>query len=555
MDHESTEEFGMNRIVCHLAIAAVLVAWPSEASLHPSCCAQEQTTESRVVSVAMFKNGLALIEREARPGGPGSFRITDIPEPIHGTLWFVGAPNVSARIAVRDVKVEPRYGEVDLQRDLHGRNVTVFLRDTPTPISGVVRKYNEGEPESPSVIVSVYGSVSPNAGAPKYLVLDTSVGESYIDRSLIAHLSVKGTTKTITRRKPVLVLNVPEGDRAGEPVRIRYLTMGISWAPSYLVDLVDDKRLELRQKAIVRNELGPLQNAELKLISGFPNVRFRHVTSPFSPTTSWAQFFSQINNRAQQQSVFLGNVISQQMAMPISRRGALPIDLGAATGGVGVDLHYQSIGSHSLGRNESMAIPVASGFAEYKRIIEWLVPDTRNAQGRHISQHERNQNPEKYQVDPWDALQFRNPLSIPMTTGPATIMRNGRFHGQTVSYWVSRGEKTTLRVTKALSIRTLAAENEKQGKRELIYIGGNDYQRVNVEGQLVISNHRNEVVEIMIRRQFSGELVKADNQPEQTLREEGVYSVNRRNELTWVLKLQPGQQRELKYEYTVLVDR
>jgi hypothetical protein len=142
-----------------------------------------------------------------------------------------------------------------------------------------------------------------------------------------------------------------------------------------------------------------------------------------------------------------------------------------------------------------------------------------------------------------------------MTTGPATIMRDGRFNGQTVSYWVSRGEQTTLRVTKSLSIRTLASENEKQGNRDLVYIGGNDFQQVGVEGRLLISNHRNEVVEIMVRRQFSGKLVKADDKPDVSLREEGVYSVNRRYELTWTLILQPGEQRELNYEYTVLVDR
>ncbi|MFP6675885.1 MAG: hypothetical protein VB878_12460 [Pirellulaceae bacterium] len=545
----------MNRVVWHLSVAALLVVWSCESLLHSPCYAQEQAIESRVISVAMFKNGLALVEREATPDASGEFRISDIPKPIHGTLWFIGAADVTARIAVRDVEVEPRYGEVDLQRDLVGRNVTVVLRDMPAPIIGIVRKYAESGEATPVVNYPTFGPTVGNATATKYLVLETSSGESYIDRSLIAHLSVKGTTKTITRRRPVLLLNVPEGENADKPVRIRYLTMGLSWSPSYLVDLVDDNRLTLRQKAIVRNELGPLVDAELKLISGFPNVRFQHVTSPFSPTTSWAEFFAQINNRAAVQSVFLRNSISQQLAMPVSRRVALPVDLGAAPGGSGVDLHYESIGRHSLGKNESLSVPVATGSADYKRIVEWIVPDTRNAYGRHISQHERNQDPEKYQVDPWDALQFRNPLTIPMTTGPATIMRDGRFNGQTVSYWVSRGEQTALRVTKSLSIRTLASENEKQGNRDLVYIGGNDFQQVGVEGRLLISNHRNEVVEIMVRRQFSGKLVKADDKPDVTLREEGVYSVNRRYELTWTLILQPGEQRELNYDYTVLVDR
>ena len=57
----------------------------------------------------------------------------------------------------------------------------------------------------------------------------------------------------------------------------------------------------------------------------------------------------------------------------------------------------------------------------------------------------------------------------------------------------------------------------------------------------------------MIRRRFSGELVDAEATPKSSLREEGVYSVNRRNELIWTLSLKPGEERKLKYHYTVLV--
>ena len=144
---------------------------------------------------------------------------------------------------------------------------------------------------------------------------------------------------------------------------------------------------------------------------------------------------------------------------------------------------------------------------------------------------------------------------MPMTTGPAMIMSGNRFSGQTASYWVNRGEETTLPVTKSLSIRAVASENEKQGKREVVYIGGNDFQRISVEGTLIIGNHRDEQVDIVIRRRFSGDLVRADRNPNLVLREEGVYSANRRNELTWNLKLDPGQRQELSYEYNVLVDR
>ena len=68
-----------------------------------------------------------------------------------------------------------------------------------------------------------------------------------------------------------------------------------------------------------------------------------------------------------------------------------------------------------------------------------------------------------------------------------------------------------------------------------------------------MSNHRKETIPLVIRRRFSGELVSADADPKRQLREEGVYSVNKRQELVWNFALKGGEEKKLKYTYTVLV--
>ena len=167
-------------------------------------------------------------------------------------------------------------------------------------------------------------------------------------------------------------------------------------------------------------------------------------------------------------------------------------------------------------------------------------------------------DPDGQQDAPWDALRFKNPLSFPMTTGPAMVVANGRFNGQRMATWVNAGEETTLRVTKALSVRTRAVEQEQQGKngedpRQIVWIGGRRFQKTTVQGELMVSNHRQETINLVIRRRFSGELVSADATPKVTLREEGVYSVNKRNELLWTMPLKGGEEKKLSYKYTVLV--
>ena len=125
-----------------------------------------------------------------------------------------------------------------------------------------------------------------------------------------------------------------------------------------------------------------------------------------------------------------------------------------------------------------------------------------------------------------------------------------------MSYWVNSGEETVLHVEKALSVRTRATENESQKDgscRELVWIGGRQYRKSTVEGEVAVSNNRKETISMVVRRRFSGELVQAEGAPKTSLLTEGVYSINKRNEMVWSLPLKGGEEVKLKYSYTVLV--
>ena len=165
-------------------------------------------------------------------------------------------------------------------------------------------------------------------------------------------------------------------------------------------------------------------------------------------------------------------------------------------------------------------------------------------------------------IRPGTALKFKNPFTFAMTTGPAMVVADGKFNGQRTSFWVNAGEETMLRINKALSVRTRSVENEEQqnagapvppaggfgpavpaAARDVVWIGGQAFRKTTVVGELAVSNHRQETIQLVIRRRFSGELVKADGTPKTSLREEGVYSVNRRNELLWTIPLKAGRRR------------
>ena len=405
--------------------------------------------------------------------GPGVYRVEDVPEPIHGTFWVESDAKITTRLNRRVVEVPARQaGGGNFQEELAGREVVIHFNEQGIPpVSGTVMEMDRPRGkdawnrayQQPSYGYYSYNPYFGGAGQPsaaRMLVLTNETGRCYVDPAKIAYLQAKGAGQTVKRRKPVMLFTVTDMKEKTATISISYLAKGMAWAPSYRVDISDPKTLVLRQEAVVKNELESIEGARISLISGFPSVQFANVTSPLSLDTTWSSFFQQLNQRYAPGHSVMSNAVSQQA---VSYNPAGDTDLSATPAGEGVDLHYQDIGPQTLDEGDSLALETASGKAAYQRIVEWIVPDTRRANGQIYPEYERQNDPEKYQDAVWDAVRFRNPLKFPMTTAPAMVVRDGRFNGQQLSCWVNSGEETTLHVTHALSIRTRSTETEVKG--------------------------------------------------------------------------------------------
>ena len=514
----------------------------------PPARADETPARGKIVAADLFKNGLAAVTCEVTLGKAGTYALSDVPQPVHGTYWVESAGRVETAVRVRDVDVPAADAPPgDPQEDFAGKKVTLHLKGGGRPpVVGVMAKLKPAKPgEDPA--------------PTRFLVVQTAKGRAYIEAGEVTAVESEDAGGTVKRRQPRLLLTLAATDKAETKVTLRYLTHGLSWAPSYRIDITDPKTLTVEQAAAVRNELADLDGAEVRLISGYPSVQFAHVRSLLAPRTTWATFFAELGSGGGRDSALTGNAFAGQgVAFNTIRTPHAPA-LGATPTGEGVDLHFEPIGKRTLAEGETLSLTVAAGKAGYERVVEWVVPDTRDDHGRQgeYARGRGEDDPGRGEDGAWDALKFKNPLPFPMTTGPATVTANGRFNGQRASYWVNPGEETVLRVEKALSVRTRAAESERPGKdeggREFTWVGGRQYRKGTVEGELAVGNHRKEAVTVLVRRRFSGELVKADGAPAATLLGEGVASVNKRNELVWAVALKPGEEKTLKYTYTVLM--
>lgn len=552
-----------------LMILMLAYAFTADATAQSGPKPTEKGVESKVVSVALFKNGLAVIKRQVPLQGAGIYRIEDVPEPVHGTFLVESNGPVEARVEVRKflARNQPQLG-THLQDELIGLKVTINGRSSKSPIVGTVIGVPKPEIDSAaSSMLSRSSSIPTSHAASRFLLLKTEKGISYFDIGEIVSLEAEGKPQPKElemESRPVLLLDAP-AKGTGDNAMISYLAHGLSWAPSYKVDLTDAKRLTIEQNAAIRNELADLSDTEISVISGYPSVQFGEVVSPLAASQTWTHFFQQLGNR-KSVNAFNNSFVMQNSAYNVasniaSIHGGDTSPTIAPNSGDTIDLFYHSIGKRTLKKGDAFTLTTGTAQVDYERVVEWSIPDNRDEWGTPNSNRRIDPSTgEALQDDVWDALKFKNALPFPMTSAPAMVVTAGKFSGQGQVLWTNRNEEATLRVNKALSIRARHVEYENQmgepgqAERDLVYLGGRRFRKVTVNGELRLCNHRPSETKMIIKRQFSGDYVKGDESPKIDLREEGVWTVNKRNELTWSLSLKPAEERTVKFQYTVLIN-
>ena len=550
--------------------------------------AQESPVTSSLKSVGLFKNGVVVVQEEISVPGGGRYLLEQVPTPIHGTFFLESDAVVETTVTQRSVAEPLDEGQMlDFQKDFAGQKITVhFSVEGKENIAGTVAAIPEIDPNRMVGRSRVYAQSSdvmsytmglmrrPAFSTDQQLIVDTENGQTFLTGSSILAIDVEKKIEKVLRKRNVMIFDV----KSEKPAKITlfYLTKGITWAPAYRIDMTDPKRLTVEQTAVIVNELRELKNTEIALISGFPKIECENVDAPFSPGASLAGFFQQLANRSRAGS---GSSMMTQQAITYNRNIALndyfPSDTGEdAAAGIsaeGPDIHLQKIGKKSMSIGDSLFLSNGKGTSDYERIVEWTVPDTRDAWGRYV---DTDRQGGKKDSDPWDMLRFRNPLSFPMTTAPATIVSNNTFFGQNTSFWAGPGEMTKIPVTKSMSVRVKSTESERVGNNGLpaqavqsvspvktkvvkdvkyVSIDGYNYREATIDAELTIVNRRAEPVKMLVSRRFSGELESQIKGAAVRALNEDLSGVNRKYELQWEFTLASGETKKLEYSYVVLI--
>ena len=534
-----------------------------------------------VVSVGLYKNGMAVVTRRITPGEDGVAFVDADARPAYGSFWLLSGGEVSVSSTKADVQRED--GDLGFAEGwteaYAGRKVEVMFRcgdgmeqilaaaeksgsmkvqaglaGEPKRICTVrgmaVKDVSARAPEPPRLqnrfyLSYYYEPPKPKSAKALNVRLESGSIVAVPESAVVSVRSEDGDSRGVVREMPVWRF-----DGAKAPFDVQYIASGACWTPSYRVDLADGKGT-VSMVAEVYNDIADWKDAEVSLISGFPNLLYADVPSLLGGGVDFGAYSSAIRE-AEDDTYWgwfrsggrkRGGVMSQSVMLNSVDPGrAASFSAGAAeSAGAGTDIHYRGVGRMTLARGDRRMLQLGSREVECRRIVEWNLSDDRDEHGnpRNGSEEER--------CTAWDAVVFANPFGFPMTTAPVEISAGGRVLGQSKIGWTNPGDEASVKVTKALSVSVKYTESL-SGMDGVKRWGGREWRKESVKGSFSIRNHRGEPAVVKVKKTISGEVVSA---PDAKVHDRPAQDANPNleHDMTWEFVLAPGEGREFSVEY------
>ncbi|MCX6619044.1 MAG: hypothetical protein NTZ98_23465 [Acidobacteria bacterium] len=168
----------------------------------------------------------------------------------------------------------------------------------------------------------------------------------------------------------------------------------------------------------------------------------------------------------------------------------------------------------TLKKGERMVIPVAEFTVKYQDVFTLDVlfippPDVmQNIAGRQQSELARLMAAPKV----IHKTRLHNKSSYPFTTAPALVLLGDRLLAQGMMTYTAIGADCDLEITTAVDIKVVKSEKETARIPNAMRWQNYDYARVDLAGNLSLSNYRNQPVALEVTRPVLGNVTAADHQ-------------------------------------------
>ena len=526
----------------------------------------------RIEKVSLFKNGLGFFHAGATlPTNAKTIRFGQLPVASFGTFWVAYPQDLNLDRLVTSLEdVEEKIPVQNIGQLLAanvGRRVTIHT-DQDKIAGKVISGAAEPEPPQPPspYFMDVrrpsdrYGR-NMRSGPPGNLVLigtDKGIVALNVGSIVRADFEPGDTMHSIATKakRPSMRMEL-ERPSNGEQVAVSYLAHGVTWAPSYLIDLSDPETAQFSAHALIVNELADFNEVQLELVTGFPNIKFGEILSPVAMSQGLDGFLNALASGSSEGRHGHGGMLAQQRvvmsnyAMDASFPSApVPAYSTAAEGTVSEDLFLYPVKNFTLAKGETAWAPLFTAQMPYQHIYTWSIADTLDADERYRREQSSGPTPAE---EVWHTCRLVNSLKMPLTTAATEFVKGGAFTGQDICYYTAPGAETTIRINRALNVMANEAEMEISRHRNSTTFNGRQYDLVKVKGELKIQSRLDNPIDVEIVKELSGSVLEYEPDAKDVPTAKGLKQINTRHVLTWQIELKPREERKLSYTYEVYI--
>ena len=553
-----------------------------------------------VKEVTVFKDGHAFVLHEGRlpTDASGNVVMDYLPVPVIGTFWTYSGDN---SVKLSNVVAGQRRATIERTalclRELLEANVgaEAIVTETnnlsyPATILGFPTRTSDelaatSPPNSPPRL--------PEKGP--VVLLKTAEGTKVVALERIQDVTFKHPLKPKVGQEEFrnsLTMKLDwAGRKAAESAEVGlvYLQKGIRWIPSYKVDLDGKGRAVVRLQATVLNELTDLDNATLQLVIGVPTFYFKDTVDPMAlqqTAAQLSQFFQSNSGRAFDNGrSLLANNLGNAMMTQTARMGDYG-NAGEGQPGAGdpnapesaknEDLYVFTVRKVTLKKGERAVFPLVEVTVPYQDVFALELPFAPPAAVRQsLSSQQQAELARLFNAPKAQhKARLENRSNYPFTTAPALVLREGRVLAQGMMTYTAVGASTDLNITTAVDIQVKKSDIETKRTPNAFTLSDNKFMRVDLKGNIRLTNHREQAVEVEIVRHALGHIDDADRDGKVEMNNVfestdylpmGDYDypywwnwytwpswwhhVNGVGRITWKLKLEPGKPEEVNYAW------
>ncbi|MGO9114080.1 MAG: hypothetical protein ACLP9L_33105, partial [Thermoguttaceae bacterium] len=364
---------------------------------------------------------------------------------------------------------------------------------------------------------------------------------------------LEGITRLQVLELPLRIHVAGNGDKPVQKpsLGMAYLRQGITWIPDYTLKVINDDTAELTLRGTLVNEAEDLIHSNVHLVVGVPHFVHTGYLAPLAVGQVIRSIGaavgslglppgvqSQMMNRAAiVRNEFNNGNMAQQFEQPgvveraadagggdLARAvGNLPqLDGAAAT-----DYTVYTKNDLTLRRGEKAILTLFVKKIKYTHIYRWSPPAA--------MEH---------------SLVLLNQTDSAWTTGPCLALNEDQPLSEDLLKYTPKGGYGELSVTAAINVANDKSEREIDRKLKAYSPQVNvNFDLVTLEGKLKFRNYEKRTVDIVIGNSVIGKPLNADSGGTLAVDSSKLRLLEREGSVHWKLRLEPGEEKVLTYQY------